>query len=158
MMDWLFCTTTPQLFWQLCPNSSRQIINWKQLDIFAISDLFDETQLDIFANWLMQQNLVYWEKAPLLIIQTLHFLQLFNEVQLIVSLLSQKETALMAIGHFSDSRDYVRGRNIKSTLIFLTVRTIGRLGPEQFLANIRRQILGKRDSHSKSRKVIITSV
>ena len=160
MMDWLFCTTTPQLFWQLCPNSSWQIINWKQLDIFAISDLFDETQLDIFANWLMQQNLVYWEKAPLLIIQrstTWHFLQIIQRSTTYSFIASTEGSGLD--GHWPLFwAEITSEAEISNQRWFLTVRTIGRLGPEQFLANIRRQILGKRDSHSKSRKVIITSV
>ena len=53
MMDRLFCTTTPQLFWQLCPKSSWQINNWKTTWYFC--ELLNETQLGIprkhpFAN------------------------------------------------------------------------------------------------------------
>ena len=91
------------------PLNLGQIVNNSNPKVRLVDKLYNETKLDIlrkgsFANYSKKHNLTL-------------FFKLFNEAQL-VSLLPQKETALMAIGHFTDSRDYVRGRNIKSTLIF----------------------------------------
>ena len=145
-----------------CKIFSLKIWQWRILDKYHVcGDLFDETQLDIFANCLMQQNLFYLEKAPLLIIQrstTWHFLQIIQWSTTYSFITSTEGSGLDGHWPLFWQQRLRQRQKYQINADFLTTRTIGKLGPEQFLANIRRQILGKRDSHSKSRKVIITSV
>ena len=77
MMDWLFCTTAPQLFWQLCPKSSWQMINWKTTWYFCdfrfvrrnttwyFCKLSNATKLVLlrkgsFANYSKKHNLTFF--------------------------------------------------------------------------------------------------
>ena len=152
MMDWLFCTTTPQLFWQLCPKSSWQIINWKTTWYFCDIRFVRRNTTWYFCKLTNATKLGILRKG------SWHFLQIIQRSTTYSFIASTEGSGLDGHWPLFWQQRLRQRQKYQINADFLTTRTIGKLGPEQFLANIRRQILGKRDSHSKSRKVINTSV